>query len=79
MFDITDKTEAAIYAVWDAVAADAYEICEGDNEIAIELVLDAGRLTMEGYADADAEISKLNAELGFAEVRAALAKRIQLL
>jgi len=79
MFDITKATQQAIYATWDYIAADAYELCEGDNEIAVELVLDASRLAMQGYADADAEIKQLCAEHGFGTVREVLAKKMQLL
>jgi hypothetical protein len=79
MFDITNATQQAIYAVWDYIAADAYELCEDDNEIAVELVLDAGRLAMQGYADADAEIKQLCAEHGFGTVRSVLSKKMQLL
>ena len=79
MFDITKATQQAIYATWDYIASDAYELCEGDNEIAVELVLDAGRLAMQGYADADAEIKQLCAEHDFAVVRKVLAKKMQLL
>lgn len=76
---ISRATENAIYATWDSIADDAYEICEGDNTVAMELVLDASRLTMNGYAEADMEIKTLCVEHGWAEVCEALAKRIQLL
>jgi len=79
MFDITKETQNAIFATWDSISADAYEICEGDNEIAVELVLDANRLTMNGYAEADAEISALCATHGFGTVREQLSKKICLL
>jgi hypothetical protein len=76
---ITDSTRFAILATWDGIAGDAYELCEGDNEIAMELVLDANRLTMNGYAEADLEISTLCAKHGFGLVRETLAKKIRLL
>lgn len=79
MITITKNTENAIYATWDSIADDAYEICEGDNTVAMELVLDASRLTMNGFAEADAEIKTLCVEYGWSEVCEALAKRIQLL
>lgn len=79
MITVSDATKRAIYAVWDAIAEDAYELCDGDNEIAIELVLDAGRLTMHGYEIRDREIGELVSVHGFESVRAALAKKIQLL
>lgn len=79
MLTITRATENAIYATWDSIASDAYDMCEDDNSIALELVLDASRLTMNGYAEADMEIKTLCVEHGWAEVCEALAKRIQLL
>jgi hypothetical protein len=76
---ITDSTRFAILVTWDSIASDAYELCEGDNEIAMELVLDANRLTSNGYEEADLEISTLCAQHGFGAVRETLAKKIQLL
>jgi hypothetical protein len=76
---VTDSTRFAILDTWGSIAGDAYEICEGDNEIAMELVLDASRLAMNGFEEADAEIRTLCMEHGFGEVRAALSKKIQLL
>jgi hypothetical protein len=79
MFDISKETENAIFATWDSISADAYEICEGDNEIAVELVLDANRLSMNGYAAADAEIRQLCVDYGFGTVREQLSKKMRLL
>jgi hypothetical protein len=79
MLEISRATERAILSTWDSIASDAYELCEGDNEIAMELVLDASRLTMNGYPASDAEIKHLCLEHGFGLVCKILAKRIQLL
>ena len=79
MLTISGATERAICAVWDAICADAYELCEGDNEIAMEMVLDANRLTMHGYEASDRGIRALVLDHGFGLVRGVLAKRIQLL
>jgi hypothetical protein len=79
MIKISKSTENAIYATWDCIEADAYDICEGDNAVAMELVLDASRLTMNGYAEADAEIKTLTAQYDWGLVCETLAKRIQLL
>jgi hypothetical protein len=76
---ITESTRRAILSTWDSIASDAYEICEGDNEIAIELVLDASRMTMNGFPEADEEVRALNAVHGYVTVRAELSKKIQLL
>lgn len=79
MLAITEQTRRAIVNTWDSISGDAYDMCEGDNEIAVELVIDASRLEMEGYAEAGAEISALCKAHGFGVVRAALSKTIQLL
>jgi hypothetical protein len=79
MIKVSKSTENAIYATWDYIAEDAYEICEDDNAIAMELVLDASRLTMNGYAEADAEIKTLCFEHGWGTVCEELAKSIRLL
>lgn len=79
MITISREAKNAIYSTWDSIASDAYDICEDDNSIAMELVLDASRLTMNGFAEADAEIKALCVEHGWAEVCETLAKRIQLL
>lgn len=76
---ITDSTRFAILATWDNISGDAYDLCEGDNEIAMEFVLDANRLAMNGYEEADLEISTLCAVHGWGTVRETLAKKIQLL
>ena len=33
-----------IYQTWDQIAADAEPLCEGDNECAVEMCIDAERL-----------------------------------
>lgn len=79
MLAITEDTRRAIVNTWGSIAEDAYEMCDDDNEIAIELVIDASRLKTAGYPEAGKEISNLCMEHGFGVVRAALSKRIQLL
>ena len=79
MITVTDSTRFAIRNTWDSIAWDAYEICEGDNGIAMEMVLDANRLTMNGFEEADLEIHTLCAQHGFGEVRQSLSKQIPLL
>jgi hypothetical protein len=76
---VTEATRRAIVSTWDYIAADAYELCEGDNEIAMEFVLDASRLQMQGYSEAYAEVRALCAAHDFGAVRAALSRQIQLL
>lgn len=79
MFALSKATEDAIYSTWDSIASDAYEICEGDNEIAMEMVLDANRLTMNGYPAADEELRLLYDAYGFGVVRKQLSNKMQLL
>jgi len=79
MIKVSKSTENAIYATWDSIASDAYDVCDGDNSVAMELVLDASRLAMNGFAEADIEIKTLCFEYGWGTVCEELAKRIQLL
>jgi hypothetical protein len=69
----------AINDVWCQISGDAYDICDGDNQIALELVLDASRLTSNGYPAEDAESSALIMKHGYSNVLAELDKRIGLL
>ena len=34
----------AVFSVWGCIGGDAEEMCDGDNEIAIEMCLDADRI-----------------------------------
>lgn len=79
MIEISRATERAILATWDYIASDAYDICEGDNAVAMEMVLDANRLALQGYEASDREMRALCLEHGFGLVCAVLSKRIQLL
>jgi len=79
VFAISKSTKDAIIQTWDSIAWDAYEMCENDNDIAIELTVDASRLTMNGFAEADQELKELYKQYGYAVVRDALSKTIQLL
>jgi hypothetical protein len=79
MLTISRATENAIYATWDYIASDAYDMCDGDNSIALELVLDANRLTMNGYAEADAELKSLYEKFGWEKVFKTLSKKFRLL
>ena len=69
----------AITGTWCQIAGDAYEVCDDDNEIAMELVLDANRMHIAGYKEADAMLSDLCMEHGFGIVRKELSDAIQLL
>jgi hypothetical protein len=69
----------AINDVWCQISGDAYDICDGDNQIALELVLDASRLTSSGYPAEGAEASALIKQHGYSKVLESLDKRIGLL
>lgn len=73
------QIQFAIRATWDEIAADAYELCEGDNAIAVEFVLDANRMTFAGFEEEDLVVAQLCATYGWNETRAYVAKHIQLL
>lgn len=79
MIAISRATENAIYATWDYISSDAYDMCDGDNSVALELVLDANRLTMNGYAEADTELKSLYEKFGWGKVLKTLSKKLQLL
>jgi hypothetical protein len=79
MLAVSYETRRAIISTWNGIASDAYEACDDDNEIAIELVIDANRLLSAGYPDADREIRDLCMQYGFGVVCSALSKNIQLL
>lgn len=79
MIAISVSTRDAILNTWSQIAGDAYEACEGDNEIAMELVLDANRLAFAGFEDADQEICDLCKQHNFGVVRKTLSDSIQLL
>lgn len=76
--EFLNKVSPAIWATWNAIAPDACEVVE-DNECAMELVLDAGRLEMYG---GDAEAARLlnesYKEHDYLKVQKFLCKHIQL-
>jgi hypothetical protein len=73
------RLRSAIARTWDEISGDAYETCEGDNEIAMELVLDANRMAFAGFEAEDRMVRDLCAEHGWTTVREYFARRIQLL
>lgn len=79
VFEIDYPMAWAIQATWESIAADAYEMCEGDNYIAMEFTLDADRLVMNGYNDVEDQLQKLYKEHGYEAVWEYLSENIQLL
>jgi hypothetical protein len=79
MINVSKETLNAIERCWQQLGGDGYDAADGDNEIAVELVLDANRLTMNGEPEADAEIHTLCMEHGFGHVRSHIAAKLYLL
>lgn len=68
-----------IVMLWGGLAPDAEEFCENDNEIAMELCLDARRLEMNGYMEAQRQLDALLEQYDWGDIRYSLSKQIQLL
>jgi len=79
MITVSKQAKAAIQSTWDSIAHDVYDSCDGDNEIAMELVLDAKRLALWGFEDEQLEVSSLCQTHGYHNVLKALAAQMQLL
>lgn len=75
--DIIEAIKNPIRMTWSNIAADAAEFVTS-NEEAMEMVIDANRLTMFGYKDADGIIRKMITDSGYPEVLSALSKQIRL-
>lgn len=65
------KLVADLCALWNGIAPDAGECSAAE---AVELCIDAGRLTMDGYADSDKYVTELIAAHGYEPVEALLVK-----
>ena len=74
--DFLKQVEPAILAGWDYINADIPG--EADNHEAIETTIDANRLTMIGYKDADQLIMQAVKEHGYSKVMKFLVKNIPL-
>lgn len=85
--ELLNKVREPILRTWSNIAADAIEITEGDNEVAIELCIDADRLTMwtrgpkekEEAEAAEAALNEVLDKHDYAKVLKFLSKNIQLL
>lgn len=42
---VVDRLKTPMWDAWNYIGHDVYEMCEGDNEVAIEMCIDADRLT----------------------------------
>lgn len=65
--DQLNELQNPIRTTWNNIAGDAMEFVES-NEDAMEMVLDANRMTMFGYPEADILISTLLQEYRFSEI-----------
>lgn len=65
---ISESLLRAICSVWIEIEADAYDMCDGDNQLAIEFVLDAGRLSTFGFAKEHEELSQILNMYGYEKV-----------
>jgi hypothetical protein len=67
-----------LWKVWNYIAADCYEMCEGDNEIAMEMCIDANRLsTCVDEPVAEALVMSLIKEHGYPKVLKFLSKNFR--
>ena len=65
--------------VWSAISPDAYEMCNGDDEVAWEFVLDANRLTTFGHPEAEEELKQTLKQVTFRSLVKVLAREHPLL
>ena len=77
MITVSQDTLRAIDSVWGGFGSDGYEAAS-DNAEAIELVLDANRLSFNGYPEAEAEIKGLLVNMQFGELVEKLSKMIRI-
>ena len=61
-------------ATWNSIAPDVYEMCENDNEIAWELILDADRIGTYGSPESQQELRRMLVKHSWNEVLKHLAK-----
>lgn len=50
-----DQLKQDIYRTWEAIAPDAYDMCDDNNEIAVEMCIDADRLATYGHPNTGKE------------------------
>ena len=70
----------AMMATWNYIGHDVYEMCDGDNLCAVEMVIDADRLDMcGGDAAANLLVRELCKEHGYSKVLKFLNKHFRFL
>jgi hypothetical protein len=66
---VVETLKKPINATWNYIGSDVYEMCDGDNECALEMCIDADRLTTCGNdASATTLVRDLIKEHGYAKV-----------
>lgn len=77
MVNVSKETRYAIADVWGSFGSDGYEAASNNSE-AIELVLDANRLSFNGFPEAEAEIKELLVNMNFGDLVSELSKMIRI-
>jgi hypothetical protein len=76
---VIEQVRNPIRKAWNYIAADVYELC-GDNEEALEMCIDANRLSMcVDEPEAEKLVLALVKEHGYSKTLKFLGKNIQLL
>ena len=72
------QLQSPMWKVWNYIGHDVEEACEGDNECAIELCIDANRLSMcVNEPEADALVHTLIEQHGYSKVLKFLSKNFR--
>lgn len=72
---VVAQLKAPMWKVWNYIGHDVADMCEGDNEIAIEMCIDANRLSMcVNEPEAEALIMQLIKEHTYPKVLKFLSK-----
>jgi hypothetical protein len=69
----------AIQDTWEWIAADAFDLCEGDNRVAHELTVDLDRMMLAGFPEEQEQLYKMFDEYGYDAMLDWLSKNVQLL
>ena len=74
-----ESLRPAIEATWNSIYADAYDVVENNNLIAMEMVLDSDRLHFAGFDDAWQAHKTLCQQHNYSDVQKELAAAIKLI
>lgn len=73
---VVSELKDPICETWDAIGFDAEELCDGDNECAVEMCIDANRLSVYASQKADDLVHTAVKEFGYNVLLSALSKHI---